>query len=373
MPDTPEALLKLEGQTLLCQGEWTLPQLRQLRRAFSGLDLNFKAAIEFDFSGLDQLDSAGALVLCEMLDFCQHHGQSVKLMHLSPRFKQLLSVVQKEAEHLSEKIVEYQEPNWFYRVGLFSHQKLQNSLAFFAFIGEFFLSLLTIIRHPRLFKWSELLNIIDDTGARALSIVALMAFLIGVVLAYQLGAQLKSYGANIYVVQLTGVAILREFGPLITAIIIAGRTSTSFSALIGTMKVNEELDALNVMGKTPIITLVIPRVIALFIALPLLVVWADLFSVMGSMMVARSSLGIQFGVFLQQFQSSVAVYHYIIGMLKVPIFALVIAAVGCFQGLRVQMSADSVGRQTTQAAVQSIFLIIIVDAFYSVVVGWLGW
>ena len=178
--------------------------------------------------------------------------------------------------------------------------------------------------------------------------------------------------ANIFVVDVTGIGILREFAPLITAIIMAGRTSTSFAAMIGSMKVNEEIDALGVMGIKPIRRLVMPRVIALIIVMPLLIVWADIFGILGSMLMAKHSLGISYAVFVDRLKNDVPVVHYLLGVIKAPAFALAIGTVGCFQGLSVANSAVSVGAKTTKAAVQAIFLIIILDALFSILFSWMN-
>jgi phospholipid/cholesterol/gamma-HCH transport system permease protein len=240
------------------------------------------------------------------------------------------------------------------------------------FFGELSVLSLRGILQPRRIQWLAVWKAVNDTSYGALPIVALLAFLIGVVLAYQLGTQLETYGANIYIVDVTGIAILREFGPLITAILLAGRTSTSFAALIGSMIVNEEVDALRVMGISPIERLVLPRIAGLLIGLPLLIVWADIFAVLGTMVMAKGMFHVDYGAFLARFEYAVALKQYVLGLIKAPVFALIIASAGCFQGFMVKGGADSVGRQTTKAAVQAIFLIIIADAIFSVVYSALG-
>jgi len=187
------------------------------------------------------------------------------------------------------------------------------------------------------------------------------------VLAYQLGIQLQNYGANSFIVNLIGQAIFREFGPLITAIIGAGRTSAALTAQLGTMKINQEIDALKTMGFSPFDILVIPRVIAALIAFPLLIVWADIFGVLGGMIMTKAFFGTQYGDFLNRFQDVVDLTTLFVGLSKAPVFALIIAMVGCFQGLNVTLNADSVGIQTTKSVVQAIFLVIIADAIYSII------
>jgi phospholipid/cholesterol/gamma-HCH transport system permease protein len=193
-----------------------------------------------------------------------------------------------------------------------------------------------------------------------------------VVVAYQGADQLKHYGANVFVVELVGYAMLREFAPLIGAIIIAGRSGSAYAAQLGTMVVTEEIDAMRTLGLDPLQRLVLPKLLALAIALPLLTVFADLAGVFGGMVMARSQLGIGFGEFADRFGQVMQGSALLIGVGKACVFALIIAAVGCFQGLRTSGSADSVGRQTTQAVVQAIFLVIVADALFSVAFNLLG-
>ena len=209
-------------------------------------------------------------------------------------------------------------------------------------------------------------------GLQALPIVALLACLIGVVLTYQMGLQLKTYGANIYIVYLTGMALQREFAPLITAIIVAGRTSSAFTAQLGSMKVNEELDALTIMGIPPTELLVLPKIIALFLVFPILIFWADVFGTIGSMIMSKFMLNVGYLEFIQRLKESLGVKQYFLGLAKAPVFSMIIALVGCYQGFLVKGSANSVGLSTTKSVVQAIFLIIVADSIFSVVYSWLG-
>ena len=222
------------------------------------------------------------------------------------------------------------------------------------------------VLHPSRWRWREVLFNIRSAGFDALPIVGLLSFLLGVVVAYQGADQLRQYGANLLVADLVGVSMLREFAPLITAIIIAGRSGSAYAAQIGTMVVTEEIDALRTLGIAPLELLVLPKVIALVIALPLLTVFADALGVFGGMLMARSQLGVGFPEFLDRFVKAVSMTTYFVGLAKAPVFAAIIAIVGCFQGLRTRGGADSVGRQTTRAVVQSIFLVIVADALFSV-------
>ncbi len=248
----------------------------------------------------------------------------------------------------------------------------QQTLAFLAFVGEVAAAGAGLVRRPRAWRWRVLLREIELGGFDALPIVGVTAFLLGVVVAYQGADQLRHYGANIFVVELVGYAMLREFAPLISAIIIAGRSGSAHAAQIGTMVVGEEIDALRTLGIHPLQRLVWPKLIALVIALPLLTVFADLAGVFGGMVMARSQLGISFTEFADRFGRVMQGSALLIGVGKALVFAVIIVLVGCFQGLRTAGGADSVGRQTTTAVVQAIFLVIVADALFSVAFNVLG-
>ena len=241
-----------------------------------------------------------------------------------------------------------------------------------AFTGNTALTGLAVATHPGRLRWRNVLHHVQIGGFQAMPIVALMAFLLGVVVAYQGADQLRHYGANIFVVDLVGYAMLREFAPLMTAIIIAGRSGSSYAAQIGTMVVTEEIDAMRTMGMEPREVLVLPRIGALVIALPLLTVLADITGVFGGMVMARTQLDIGFREFIVRFGDVLQGASFLVGIGKAVVFAVVISLIGCFQGFRTQGSADSVGRQTTLSVVQAIFLVIVVDAAFSVAFNILG-
>ncbi len=320
-----------------------------------------------DASQITQMDTAGALLLYKI----QQKLNNAKINGLSDSFQSLFSVVVTDIDAMKKKPIKISHHHFFYRLGKKSVELFQHFLKFSAFLGEVFVNYLEMLKKPIKLEWRTFLYEIDVGGYQALPIIAVMMLLIGVVVAYQLGVQLRVYGANIYMVDLSGVAILREFSPLITSVIIAGRTSTAFAALLGTMKVNEEIDALKTMGLSPIECLVIPKIFGLLIALPLLVVWGDIFGVLGSMIMAKNTIGIGYHAFLVRFQQEVAIKHLYLGLVKTPVFALIIAGIGCYQGFQASGSAQSVGERTTKAAVQAIFLIILADGIFSILFNWM--
>jgi phospholipid/cholesterol/gamma-HCH transport system permease protein len=214
--------------------------------------------------------------------------------------------------------------------------------------------------------------IVQRAGVEALPIVMLLSFLLGVVIAYQGGVQLKSYGANIFVVELVSLTMARELAPMMTAIIVAGRTGSAFTAEIGTMKATEEIDALRTIGLPPIDVLVLPRLIGLVIALPLLSLVGDAAGIFGGMIMASTMLDVSVNDFLHRIPTALSATSFMIGIGKAPVFALLIAIVGCFEGFSVRGGAEAVGRHTTVSVVHSIFLVIVADAVFSIVFSWLG-
>ena len=252
------------------------------------------------------------------------------------------------------------------RLGMGAAAMFEQSVALLAFIGECAVALAGWLAHPSRIRWRPILFNIRSAGFDALPIVGLLAFLLGIVVAYQGADQLRQYGANIFVADLVGLSMLREFAPLITAIIIAGRSGSAYAAQIGAMSVSEEIDAMRTLGIAPLDMLVLPKIIALVIVLPLLTVFADVLGVFGGMLMARAQLDVGFPEFLDRFTKAVSVTAYLIGICKAPVFAGIIAVVGCFQGFRAKGGADSVGRQTTRSVVQAIFLVIVADALFSI-------
>jgi phospholipid/cholesterol/gamma-HCH transport system permease protein len=353
---------------LVCHDEWVLTNLIYLEKQLSQIKRPSGNTITVDGGDITKMDSAGAWLLSKWM----HHDASQKLKaHLekfSPQHQKLMTLIEEEAA-AETPVPEHVKPGLFASVGVFTVNQINELKDFFTFTGMLALETLRLVRHPGKFRFAALVNVLDSTGFRALPIIALLSFMIGVVIAYQMGNQLRSYGANLFIVDFLGLAILREFGPLITAIMVAGRTGSAFTAQIGTMKINQEVDALNTMGVTPAELLLLPRVFGLFITLPLLTMWADLFGIMGGMLMAHNLLGITPHDFLVRFRHVIPLKSLIIGLCKAPVFALIIGSIGCFEGMRVGGSADSVGKQTTRSVVLSIFFIIVVDAFFSVILS----
>lgn len=305
-----------QGTVLSLKGDWLVDSVSYVDAWVQKLLSPHSAIHAIHANQIKKMDTAGAFLLYSILQKINQNDRNVAVQGLKDNFTALLKLVTQECVKLDQKPVVVTHRNFFYRLGKSTIHFCQQALALFAFFGEVMTLMFGVLLRPIKLQWRSMIHEIDMGGYRALPIIAVMMFLIGVVIAYQLGVQLKMYGANMYVVDLSGVAILREFSPLISSVIIAGRTSTSFAALLGTMKVNEELDALRTMGLSPIERLVLPKILGLLIALPLLVVWGDIFGSLGSMITARSMDGISFHAFLDRFQQEVAVKHLYIGLVK---------------------------------------------------------
>ncbi|MEO1766994.1 ABC transporter permease [Thiobacter aerophilum] len=348
-----------------CLGHWTVQGIAGLKPRVATLAYPGESRLVVDCGDILAFDTAGAWLLDALLCHLRGMGREVELVGLAPERARLLELVQSRAARLPW-FAPPRPPGWLARLGMGVSQRWQEAQGMLAFLGETTLSALVALREPRRWRGRLVLHHIQHAGLDALALVGLLAFLVGVVIAYQGATQLARYGANIFVVDLIAHAILRELGPMLVAIIVAGRSGSAFAAQIGTMKVSEEIDALRTLGLSPQEVLVLPRMLALALVLPLLTFYADVLGLLGGFVVARVQLDVDAASFLDRFDDTIRVSTFLFGVGKAPVFALIIALVGCYQGFRAAGSADSVGRHTTLSVVQSIFLIIIVDAVFSV-------
>jgi phospholipid/cholesterol/gamma-HCH transport system permease protein len=317
---------------------------------------------------IEALDTTGAWVLQKLLSRLHGEGVSVQLQDLRPDFAKLLEIVKPQIADQTAQTAPIVTVSLspVARLGRGSVAVFNQTIVLLSFVGESAIAMGRCIMHPSRLRWRTILYNIRSAGFDALPIVGLLALMLGIVVAYQGADQLQRYGANIFVVDLVGLSMLREFGPLITAIIIAGRSGSAYAAQIGTMSVTEEIDAMRTLGIAPLELLVLPKILALLIVMPLLTVYADVLGVIGGMIMARAQLGVEFPEFLDRFNNAISITAYLIGICKAPVFAVIIAVVGCFQGFQTKGGADSVGRQTTRAVVQSIFFVILTDGLFSI-------
>ncbi len=324
---------------------------------------------ELDLSGLTTLDTAGAWALVSYQAAQKAKGREVTLANATPAQTLLLQTV---AEAMPPPRARRRRPP-HHRAGD-SLAGLGQTVAVFAagmgqsigFFGQVVSRLALTLRHPSRLRVTSMVHHMQQTGLDAMPIVGLMGVLIGVVLAYQGASQLKQFGAEVFVVDLIAISILRELGILLTAIIVAGRSASAFTAAIGSMKMREEIDAMRVLGLDPIELLVLPRTLALLVTLPLLGFIASIAGILGGGMMVWITLGISPEMFRIQLLSGTSVSHALIGLSKAPVFAIIIAIVGCYQGMQVAGNTESLGSRTSRSVVVAIFLVIVVDAVFSI-------
>ena len=351
--------------TLVCQGKWCLTEYQQLLTEIDGLTFKNQHHLTVDAQAIQALDSAGVMLLLKLQETIERYGASVTLKNLTEPHKKLLDLVKNKSANI--ETIDEPQLSFLANLGKSTLEQLQGLNHYLQFIGKLTAECIYLMFNPRRIRWGAFINTIFRTGFQALPIIALLSLMIGVVITYQMGLQLKSYGANIFIVDLLGIAVLREFAPLLTAIMVAGRTGSAFTAQLGIMKINQEIDALDTMGITSAELLLLPRIFGLCIALPLLTIWADIFGVVGGAFMANNMLGISWYDFFLRFPHVIKLKTLLIGVGKAPIFALLIASIGCYQGMKVGFSADSVGLKTTRSVVLAIFFIIVADALFSIV------
>lgn len=351
---------------LVLAGSWTARGMGRIDTELDAVSLAAGSALHIDAAQIEAFDTAGAWLVQKLLQRLRAQSAEVELGALRPEFARLLDAISQEVDQPPTSEKPALPPGRLADLGRSTAEALAQGVALLAFIGECSFALGGWLAHPARIHWRPILYNIRSAGFDALPIVGLLSFLLGIVVAYQGADQLRQYGANIFVADLVGLSMLREFAPLITAIIVAGRSGSAYAAQIGTMAVTEEIDAMRTIGIAPLEMLVLPKIIALLIALPLLTVFADVLGVFGGMLMARAQLAVSYAEFLERFVKNVSVTAYLVGICKAPVFAAIIVTIGCFQGFRTHGGADSVGRQTTRSVVQSIFLVIVADALFSV-------
>jgi len=352
-----------------CSGAWTVRGIAGLERHLPDIGWPSAKELALDCSAISALDTSGAWLLYRTIHMLEQQGRSVTLDGLRPEFGALFKLITARAATVEPATVP--RIGLLATVGLWAWRGMRGMYDMLAFTGESATVLFRSLLRPSRIRWRPILHNLQTAGFEALPITGLLSFLMGIVIAYQGADQLQRFGANIFIADLVGLSMLRELAPLLTAIIVAGRSGSAYAAQIGTMKVTEEIDALRTIGVGMHELLVLPKMIALIIALPLLTVYCDVTGVLGGMLMARSKLDVSFDVFLHRLGDAIHLSSFMTGIAKAPVFAAIIALVGCFQGLQVGGSADSVGRQTTVSVVQSIFLVIVADALFSVVFNWL--
>ncbi|HKH28727.1 MAG TPA: MlaE family lipid ABC transporter permease subunit [Sphingomicrobium sp.] len=322
-----------------------------------------------DLSGVERMDTVGAWLIYRAV-----RDRGAKVVGASPESQSLLDQV---AEFDKPVQVRPEERPTLVRmvgeIGEWIAESGRTLVGLLGFFGATLVGLANIISHPKRFRLNAVVQRFDVVGVRALGIIGLMSFLIGIVIAQQGAVQLQQFGAEIYTINLIGRITVRELGTLMTAIMVAGRSGSAFAAQLGTMKITEEIDAMRTIGVSPIEALVIPRLIAAVVMMPLLAFWAMLMSLLGGGVFVWLSLGIPPLTYVQRLGEVVPATDLWIGLIKAPVFGFIIALAGCFQGMQVESNSEEVGLRTTLAVVQSIFLVIVLDAVFAVFFGSVGW
>jgi phospholipid/cholesterol/gamma-HCH transport system permease protein len=360
-------------RVLSAGGGWTVAGAGALEGLVAALKPGAAREVAFDLSEISALDTAGVWLLRQAARRYEDAGARLSWDGVAERFAPLFELVEANEGHKPE-----QPPHVnaliaaIERLGAHTIEGWHEAKALTSFIGLATITGMRACLRPRRFRLVSLTNQIEQTGLNAIPIVGLMAFLIGVVLAYQGAIQLRKFGAEIYTIDMLAITIPREIGVLLTAIMVAGRSGSAFTAQIGTMKVNEEIAAMQALGLDPMEILVLPRINALIITLPILALFSVFVGMVGGAAMAIVSLDMAAVQFLNRLQEAMTLKHFMVGMIKAPVFAYLIAVVGCYQGLRVSGGAESVGRLTTRAVVLSIFLVIIADAVFSIMFASMG-
>lgn len=367
MVASDHVLYDATSRQLSCRGDWVLSHLPGIKNHLEHLSFTAKSgSITISGKDIKSMDTAGAWLLNTYIEKWQTLGVSSTITGFPERYQKLIGIVAKESSE-AKPLPKPKAETFLTRFGRASVEAWASFYDYLAFVGLLTMESLRLAVNPKHLRWPALANAIYQTGFSALPIIALLSFMIGVVITYQMGLQLKSYGANIFIVDLLGLAILREFGPLLTAIMVAGRSGSAYTAQLGMMKLNQEIDALDTMGVTPSELLLLPRIYGLLIALPLLTIWADILGILGGMFMSNSMMGITTYDFLQRFPNVIPLRALLIGLGKAPVFALIISSIGCYQGMKVSGGAESVGTNTTRSVVLSIFFIIVADAIFSII------
>jgi len=358
------------GQSVIAEGVWQVHGLSQrgvlkgITRQLAGL--KDKGTCDWDLTGIESLDHIGAQMFWNTWN-----KQRPKRLKLDPRQEDLFKRIE-DASHIKLPRHKTSPFDWVIKLGAGILGFLEHLRSFIGLIGIVIQDLGRFARRPRTGPWREISANIYHSGFQALGITAIVGFLIGIVLSYLSSQQLRMFGGDAYLVNILGMAVIRELGPLLAAILVAGRSGSSITAQLGVMRVTEELDAMLVMGVSHGYRLIMPKVVALAISMPLLVVWTDAMALLGGMVSAKIEMGMSFRYFLQKLPDAVPFVNYTIGLLKGATFGVLIALIACHYGLRIKPNTESLGRGTTTSVVTAITVVILADAVYAIIFSGTG-
>ncbi len=370
--------LKVAGQkgrelNLAISGRIALENLSLFNEEVSAL-LTRKTPVKLtvDLAGVEYLDSAGALGLLQLESESKARSVPLQFVNLSQKAKGIMGLIDPEALKIPPLIKERGSASLVEQLGEGSRHFVNDLVEVTVFLGALLISLVQALLHPRSVRWPDVTYYMKRAGADGLPIVGLLSFLLGLIIAFMSSLQLKQFGANIFVASLLAIGMVKELGPIMTAILVAGRSGSAFAAEIGTMKVNEEVDALVTMGFDPINFLATPKVLAAMVVVPLLTIYADIFGIAGGLLVGVLGLDLTPYAYLKETQTSLALLDIILSLLKAGVFAVLIAGIGCQRGFQVRGGAAAVGSATTSAVVAALFLIIVTDSAFALAFQYLG-
>ena len=322
--------------------------------------------LSVDLAGVEYLDSAGALVLIELQNRARALSIPVDLLNVSEKDHGLLSLIDPELLQRPPLRPEIVQSPILETLGELARRQFRDFQEIMSFVGDIITALVYCLAHPRVVRWADVMFYMKRAGADGLPIVALISLLLGLIMAFMSSLQLKQFGANIYVANLVTIAMVRELGPIMTAIIVAGRSGSAFAAEIGTMIVNDEVNALITMGFDPTRFLAVPKVLATMVVVPILTVYADLFAILGGLIVGVTGLDLTAFTYIQQTKSSISIFDFVTSLIKAIVFAVLISGIGCQRGFQVRGGAEGVGMSTTSAVVSAIFLIVVFDSAFAI-------
>lgn len=362
----------MENKLLLSfSGEFDLYVISECQKKIDAINLSKIKTAEIDLNQLTFLDTAASLFI-----YTLQNRLNSKNIHttLKCENKDTLDSIEliKSQKTTSKAVPHAKKDNILKKIGKIVYNGYLGLSDFMRFLGKLFVKQLYYLKSVKNIRFKEVAFEINESAIKAVPIVALTSLLIGMVVAYQSAYQLKIYGANIFIVNMLGLSILRELSPLITAVVIAGRSGSAFTAQIGAMKITQELDAMRTMGFDPYMFLVFPRIIALIITMPILIFISDMAAMAGGMLISSIDLDISPSLFIDRFNEVIAAKHFFVGIVKGPFFAFLIASIGIYRGLMVKDDTQSIGFNTTKSVVESIFAVIVCDAIFSIAFTNLG-
>ncbi|MEA3486328.1 MAG: MlaE family lipid ABC transporter permease subunit [Thermodesulfobacteriota bacterium] len=362
---------KGRGVTLHLSGHLVTENIdRPIAEIQSILDDYIPSQLTIDLSGIDTLDSAGAMALAKTEDDTIARSIPFKIVNMTPRMKNTMGLLNREVFE-EDYTGRDRDTGVFERMANVFLDIYNDFIRVMIFVGELLSAVVYSILHPLSIRWADSLLYIKRVGVDGLPILGLISFLIGLIIAFMSSLQLKQFGANIYVASFLAIAVVRELGPIMTAILVAGRSGSAFAAEIGTMKVNEEIDALVVMGFDPVRFIAVPKVLAAIVAVPLLTLYADLFGILGGLVVGVAGLDLTPYTYIHQTIKSITVFDIISGVVKAVVFAVLISGISCHRGFETGEGAEAVGISATSAVVSSIFLIMVADSIFAIVIHYI--